>query len=88
MEDIEVDNLEIVIRADSKVVWINAEKCVFRAYINGKITVDDRRSKKEVCPECGNEMSTSDYGYYCSNKDCGLFDVTFDGSTIEALNEN
>jgi len=43
MEDIEVDNLEIVIREDGKVVWINTEKCVFRAYVVKKLTVDDRR---------------------------------------------
>lgn len=47
MEDIETDNLEIVIRDDGKVVWINTEKCVFRAYITGKLTVDDRRVKSK-----------------------------------------
>jgi len=43
MKDIAVDNLEIVIRDDGKVVWLNTEKCVFRAYVIKKLTVDDRR---------------------------------------------
>ena len=36
--------VEVVIRCDSKVVWINTEKgCIFRACRIKKLTVDDRR---------------------------------------------
>jgi len=31
-------------------------------------------NKKYYCKHCGNELVTSDYGYYCCNKKCKLFD--------------
>ena len=26
------------------------------------------------CEKCGMELSTFDYGWYCSNKECEMFD--------------
>lgn len=41
--------IEIVIRSDSKVIWINADgSCIYRiSKIEGKVHVDDRRNEQE-----------------------------------------
>lgn len=31
-------------------------------------------NKEKRCKSCGKKLSTSDYGYYCSNEKCKLFD--------------
>ncbi len=41
-----IDTLEIVIREDGKVVWVNTEVCyVFRARGIKNLIIDDRRKK-------------------------------------------
>lgn len=49
----------------------------FKKYVPLKI-----KKIKICCSECGEELSTYDYGFYCSNKKCKLYD-----KNIEAYEE-